>query len=72
MHLAPLGNAQQYCSVYNFQSVFRGFFSVYPALPNNEERFGAAVGNAHYKGQKKHGSCGSLFILLYWGGNGNT
>ncbi len=25
-HLAPLGNAQQYCSVYNFQLVFRGFF----------------------------------------------
>jgi hypothetical protein len=23
---APLGNAQQYCSVYNFQLVFRGLF----------------------------------------------
>jgi hypothetical protein len=25
-HLAPLGNAQQYCSVFNFQLVFRGLF----------------------------------------------
>ena len=25
-HLAPLGNAQQYCSVYNIQLVFRGLF----------------------------------------------
>jgi hypothetical protein len=31
---------------------FAGFFSVYPALPNNAERFGASVGNAQYKGQK--------------------
>ena len=25
-HLAPLGNAQQYCSVFNFQIVFHGLF----------------------------------------------
>ncbi len=25
-HVAPLGNAQQYCSVFNFQLLFRGLF----------------------------------------------
>jgi hypothetical protein len=81
MHLAPLGNAQQYCSVYNFQLVFRGFFSVNTALPNNAERFGASIGNAQFKGEKKtwillqrfaYSLEHCLVILLYWGGNGNT
>ncbi len=31
-HLAPLGNAQQYCSVFNFQLVFRGFFYSLPRV----------------------------------------
>ncbi len=30
-HLAPLGNAQQYCSVFNFQLVFRGIFLQFAA-----------------------------------------
>ncbi len=30
-HLAPLGNAQQYCSVFNFQLVFHGLFLQLPA-----------------------------------------
>jgi hypothetical protein len=29
-------------------------------LPNNPERFGASIGNAQYKGEKKHGSYGSV------------
>jgi hypothetical protein len=32
MPLAPLGNAQQYCSVFNFQLVFRGLFLQFSAL----------------------------------------
>jgi hypothetical protein len=52
MHLAPLGNVQQYCSVYNFQLVFRVSFSVNTALPNKAEIFGASIGNAQYKGEK--------------------
>ncbi len=31
MPLAPLGNAQQYCSVFNFQLVFHGLFLQFPA-----------------------------------------
>ncbi len=31
MPLAPLGNAQQYCSVFNFQLVFRGLFLQFAA-----------------------------------------
>jgi hypothetical protein len=52
MNLAPFGNAQQYCSVYNFQLVFHGLFSVNTALPNDADRFGASIGNAQYKGEK--------------------
>jgi hypothetical protein len=82
MHLAPLGNAQQYCSVYDFQLGFRRlFFSFNTALPKDADRFGASMGNAQYKGEKKTWillqrfaylleHC--LLILLYWGGNGNT
>jgi hypothetical protein len=29
MPLMPLGNAQQYCSVFNFQFVFRGLFLLF-------------------------------------------
>jgi hypothetical protein len=31
MPLTPLGNAQQYCSVFNFQLVFRGLFFQFAA-----------------------------------------
>ncbi len=31
MHLAPLGNAQQYCSVFTIQLVFRGLFLQFAA-----------------------------------------
>jgi hypothetical protein len=31
MPLAPLGNAQQYCSVFNFQVVFLGLFLQFAA-----------------------------------------
>ncbi len=31
MHLAPVGKAQQYCSVFNFQLVFRGLFLQFAA-----------------------------------------
>jgi hypothetical protein len=38
MYLAPLGKAQQYCSAFNFQFVFRGlFFTVRSALPKNAD-----------------------------------
>jgi hypothetical protein len=29
MHLAPIGNGVQICSVYNFQILFRGFFFLF-------------------------------------------
>ncbi len=32
VHLAPLGNAQQYCSILNSQLVFRGFFFSSPRI----------------------------------------
>jgi hypothetical protein len=70
VHTAPLGDAVQFCSVFNFQIVFRGLFSVNPALPKNAAWFGASIGNAHYKGEKYHGpKCRALLIhgdIAYW------
>jgi hypothetical protein len=31
MHLAPIGNGVQVCSIYNFQILFRGFFFLFAA-----------------------------------------
>ncbi len=54
MPLAPLGKAQQYCSVFNFQLLFRGlFFTALRALPKNADWLAAPIGHAHYKGGKK-------------------
>ncbi len=54
MPLAPLGKAQQYCSVFNFQLVFCRFFStVNRSLPRNADWLGASIGNAQYEGGKK-------------------
>jgi hypothetical protein len=49
-HLAPLGNAQQYCSVFNFQLLF---FTSRRSLPKNADELGASIGKALYKGGKK-------------------
>jgi hypothetical protein len=34
-------------------------------LPNNAERFGASIGKAQYKGEKNHGSYGSVSPIRY-------
>jgi len=39
MPLAPLGNAQQYCSAFIFQQVFRGLCSVSPNWYDNAYSF---------------------------------
>jgi hypothetical protein len=45
MSVAPIGNGVQICSVYNFQILFRGFFSsVCRALPNDAGWFSASIG----------------------------
>jgi hypothetical protein len=65
MPLAPSGNAQQFCSVFNFQLVFRGlFFTVLRALPKNTGRLGASIGNAQYKGRKKNIDLMAAFRLF--------
>jgi hypothetical protein len=56
MHLAPLGNAQQYCSVFNFQLVFRELFLQFAAhclRTQTDSVRQYSTGNAHYKGEKK-------------------
>jgi hypothetical protein len=52
MPLAPLGKAQQYCSVFNFQLAFRGLFLQFAAHCLRTPT-GASIGNAHYKGGEK-------------------
>jgi hypothetical protein len=65
MHLAPLGNAQQYCSVYNFQLVFRGlFFLLIPLCLYDADRFSASIGNVQYKGEKKNMDLIAAFRLF--------
>ncbi len=71
MPLALVGNEQQYCSISNFQLVFRGlFFTVCRALPKNADWLIAPIGNAHYKGGKKHRSYCSVLpirqVIAYW------
>ncbi len=44
----------QICSVYNFQILFRWFFSVRRASPTNAGWFGASIGSARYKREKKY------------------
>jgi hypothetical protein len=52
MHLAPMGDAIQSNCTYNFEIIFFGFFSFRCALPSNAG-FGASIGNARYKREKK-------------------
>jgi hypothetical protein len=55
MHLAPLDNAQQYCSVFNFQLVFRGLFLQFAAhcLRTRTDLVRHSIGNARCKGEEK-------------------
>ncbi len=68
MHLAPLGNAQQYCSVFSSQLVCGLFFIVRRTLPMNADWLGASIGNAHYK-REKNIDLTAAFRLF---GNGRT
>ncbi len=55
MPLAPLGKAQHYCSIFNFQLAFRGLFLQFAiTLPKNADWLGASIGNAQYKGGEKN------------------
>jgi hypothetical protein len=64
MPLAPLGNAQQYCSVFNFQLVFRGLFLQFSAhclrTQNDSVRQKAM---RSIKEEQKHRSYGSVLPI---------
>ncbi len=63
MPLAPIDNGVQICSVYNFQVLFRGFFSVRRVSPNYAGGFCASIGSARYKIEKQYApSCRVLPI----------
>jgi hypothetical protein len=69
--LAPIGNGVQICSVYNFQILFCGFFFLFAAhrLMTQDDSVRQRK-NIDLMAAFRLGHC--LFILLYWGGNGNT
>ncbi len=53
MHIAPIGNTVWICCVYNFQTLFRGFFFCSPRIAySNAGWFGASIGNACCKIEK--------------------
>ncbi len=63
MHLATKDDAARICCVDYINFISRILFSVCRALPNKAEWFGASI-NAHYKGEKKHGSEGRVLPIL--------
>jgi hypothetical protein len=65
MPVASIGNGVQICSVYNFQILFRGFFfSVRRASPNDAGCFGASIGSARYKRERKNMCLAAAFCLF--------
>jgi hypothetical protein len=73
--------AVQICSVYNFQILFRGFFSGRRASPNDAGSFGASISSAQYKREENNMRRTSAFCLFMGtspinfgllGANGNT
>ncbi len=82
MPVAPVGNGVQICSVYNFQILLRRFFFLFAAhcLMTQDDSVHQQAKRVIKKKKKTQilwqrfaylvGHC--LFILLFWGGNGNT
>ena len=63
-HLAPLGMAQQYCSVFNFQLVFAGFF--YSSPPIAQERRLTRCVNRQCAVQRREKTYGSVSPIWSW------